>query len=96
MRFLTQTEEEMGKRHVSLAQLKDFSGLLRLRSVLPRLFSETTIDGCGIRRITLRAKEFQNEVVDLIKKYSDSENLEEHINLILADEIALLENNWPT
>lgn len=95
MQLLTQMEEEMGKRHVSPAQLKDLSGLLRLRSVLPRLFRETTIDGCGIRRVTLRAEEFQNEIVGLIMRYSDSENLEEHINLIFADEIALIENNWP-
>ncbi|MEK7179908.1 MAG: hypothetical protein AAB706_00365 [Patescibacteria group bacterium] len=45
-------------------------------------------------RLSLRAKEFQDQIVSLTKGYSDSEAHEKFIELHFGDEIALFEANF--
>lgn len=85
-------QEEMNKRHVSLDQLRGLSRILR--GAIPRMFEETTINGDGMDRLSLREKEFQDQIVSLAEWYSDSEAHEKFIELHFGDEIALFEANF--
>ena len=84
--------EEMNKRHVSPDQLRGLSRALR--GVIPRIFEETTINGDGIRLLHVHEKEFQNQIVGLIKGYSDSDAHEKFIEIYFGEEIALFEANF--